>query len=98
MLLYKDKSFITNSAHPNDDWVGNADWVIPDDSELAKDILRISPYFNLITSAEGELIDIEPYDPPDPEPVEYVPTNKELAQQITDIQLALVEMYETGGV
>ena len=47
MVLYKDKNFITNSEHPNDDWVGNADYVIPDGSELAEKIKRMGETYGL---------------------------------------------------
>ena len=58
MVLYKDKRFITNSDHPNDDWVGNADWVIPDDSELAKKIIRLYPNFDFAFDDDGNPIDV----------------------------------------
>ena len=58
MVVYKDKRFITNSEHPNDDWVGNADYVIPDDSELAEKIKWAYPYFELVFDGE-KLVDIE---------------------------------------
>ena len=58
MVLYKDKRFITNSDHPNDDWVGNADWVISDDSELAKKIIRLYPNFDFVFDDDGNPIDV----------------------------------------
>lgn len=82
MILYKDKNFITNSDHPNEDWVGNADYVIPDDSELAEKIKRAYPYFEFVFDGE-ELVDVEeterPPAPPDP------PTNAELAAAIAEL-------------
>ena len=82
MILYKDKNFITNSEHPNDDWVGNADYVIPDDSELAEKIKRAYPYFEFVFDGEN-LIDIEETERP-PEPPEP-PTNAELAAAIAEL-------------
>ena len=38
MILYNNKHFATRSDRPNDDWVGNADYIIPDGSELAEKI------------------------------------------------------------
>ena len=58
MVIFKDKRFITNSEHPNDDWIGNADWVIPDGSELAQKIKQAYPYFELVFDGEN-LVDIE---------------------------------------
>lgn len=56
MILYKDKNFITNSEHPNDDWVGNADYVIPDGSELAEKIKGAYPYFEFVLNDDGSKI------------------------------------------
>ena len=58
MVLYSDKRFITNSEHPNDDWVGNADWVIPDGSELAKKIKGLYPNFDFVFDDNGEISDV----------------------------------------
>ena len=82
MILYKDKNFITNSEHPNDDWVGNADYVIPDDSELAEKIKRAYPYFEFVFDGEN-LVDIEETEP-QPVPPEP-PTNAELAAAIAEL-------------
>ena len=38
MVVYKNKSFVTNSKYPDSDFMGNADFVIPDGSELAEKI------------------------------------------------------------
>lgn len=58
MVLYSDKRFISNSDHPNDDWVGNADWVIPDGSELAKKIIRLYPNFEFVFDDDGQPVDV----------------------------------------
>lgn len=83
MILYKDKNFITNSEHPNDDWVGNADYVIPDDSELAEKIKRAYPYFEFVFDGDGNIVDVEETERPPvpPEP----PTNAELAAAIAEL-------------
>ena len=82
MILYKNKCYTTNSEHPNDDWVGNADFVIPDGSELAEKIKAAYPYFELVFDGE-ELVNIEeterPPEPPAP------PTNAELAAAIAEL-------------
>lgn len=82
MILYKNKRFITNSEHPNDDWVGNADYVIHDDSELAEKIKRAYPYFEFVFDGE-ELVDVEETErpPAPPEP----PSNAELAAAIAEL-------------
>lgn len=82
MILYKNKKFITNSAYPDTDWVGDADYVIPDGSELAEKIKQAYPYFELVFDSE-ELVGIEETErpPAPPEP----PTNAELAAAIAEL-------------
>ena len=58
MIIYKDKRFISNSEYPDTDWVGDADYVIPDGSELAEKIKQAYPYFELVFDGEN-LVDIE---------------------------------------
>ena len=58
MIVYKDKKFISNSEYPDTDWVGDADFVIPDGSELAERIKAAYPYFELVLNGE-ELVGIE---------------------------------------
>lgn len=82
MILYKNKCYTTNSEHPNDDWVGDADFVIPDGSELAEKIKAAYPYFELVFDGE-EPVDIEEMERP-PEPP-APPTNAELAAAIAEL-------------
>lgn len=86
MILYADKRFITNSEHPDDDWIGDADWVIPDGSELAEKIKQLYPNFDFVFDGDGKPVDIIetepeplPTDPPAP------PTNAELAAAIAEL-------------
>lgn len=58
MVIFKDKRFITNSEHPDDDFVGNADFVIPDGSELAQKILAFCPYFDFVFDEKGDIADV----------------------------------------
>lgn len=58
MVLYKDKRFVTRSDAPNTDFVGDADYVVPDDSELAKKIISLYPNFEIVTDNEGNITDI----------------------------------------
>ena len=83
MILYADKSFITNSEHPNDDWVGNADWVIPDGSELAKKIKGLYPNFEFVFDDNGQPIDVTETEPAPVPPAP--PTNAELAAAIAEL-------------
>ena len=58
MILYNNKHFAARSDHPNDDWVGNADYIIPDGSELAEKILLFYPNFEIITDDGGNIVDV----------------------------------------
>lgn len=83
MVLYKDKRFATRSDAPDIDFMGNADWVIPDDSELAEKIIRLYPNFEFVFDDNGQPVDVtetesEP-EPPAP------PTNAELAAAIAEL-------------
>ena len=83
MILYNNKHFATRSDHPNDDWVGNADYVIPDGSEMAQKIIDFYPYFEFVFGDDGNIVDIEETErpPAPPEP----PTNAELAAAIAEL-------------
>ena len=84
MILYKDMRYCTNSDHPNDDWVGDADYVIPDGSELAEKIIGLFPNFTIVSGDDGNItyVAAAEYVPADtPEP----PTNAELATAIAEL-------------
>ena len=82
MIVYKDKRFISNSDYPDTDWVGDADYVIPDGSELAEKIKQAYPYFNFIFDGE-KIVDIEETERPPTPPAP--PTNAELAAAIAEL-------------
>lgn len=82
MIVYKDKKFIANSEYPDTDWVGDADYVIPDGSELAERIKAAYPYFELVFDGEN-LVDIEETERPPVPPAP--PTNAELAAAIAEL-------------
>ena len=63
MILYKNKKFISNSEYPDTDWVGDADYVIPDGSDLAEKIKGAYPYFEFIFDDDGNLIDVVATEP-----------------------------------
>ena len=83
MIIYNDKHFITNSDHPEDDWIGNADWVIPNDSELAEKIIRLYPNFEFVFDGNGQPVDVTETEP-EPKPP-APPTNAELAAAIAEL-------------
>ena len=83
MIVYSDKRFSANSDHPNDDWIGNADWVIPDGSELAKKIISLYPNFELVCDDNGKPVDVIETEPAPVPPLP--PTNEELAAAIAEL-------------
>ena len=90
MVLYADKHFITNSEHPNDDWIGNADWVIPDGSELTKKIIRLYPNFEIVTDDDGNISDVIETS----EPIDIVISQKkaELSEECEKVIVAGVDV------
>lgn len=58
MVLYKNKQYITRSDAPDVDFIGNADYIISDGSELAKKILLLYPNFEIITDDGGNIVDV----------------------------------------
>ena len=83
MILYADKHFITRSDRPNDDWMGNADWVIPDGYELAEKIIRLYPNFEFVFGDGGQPVDVVETAPVSIPPAP--PTNAELAAAIVEL-------------
>lgn len=82
MILYNDKRFISNSEYPDTDWIGDADFVISDDSKLAEKIKAAYPYFEFVFDGE-ELVDVEETERPPVPP--FPPTNAELAAAIAEL-------------
>ena len=63
MILYKDKRFVTRSDAPNTDFMGDADFVVPDDSELAEKIIRLYPNFEFVFDENGKIADVTATEP-----------------------------------
>ena len=83
MVLYKDKRFVTRSDAPDTDFMGDADFVVPDDSELAEKIIRLYPNFEFVFDDNGQPVDVTATEP---EPVPPAPpTNAELAAAIAEL-------------
>ena len=81
MVVFKNKHFKTRSDRPDDDFVGNADYVIPDGSELAQKIMEFYPNFELVFDGDGNIVDIVATEPqPEPETPPKPPSRAELAE------------------
>ena len=86
MIIYKNKSFVKSEKYPNTDWIGNADWVIPDDSELAEKIIRLYPNFEFVFDDDGNIADVTAT-----EPAEKLPEIT-LEQRVTATENAVEEL------
>ena len=76
MVVYKNGSYAINRAYPDTDFIGCADYVVPDGSELAEKIISLSPNFEIAEGDNGGIADVVAVEA---EPVETVP-------EITDKQ------------
>ena len=85
MIVYKNKRFMQIGLFPNTDWVGDADYVVPDDSELAEKIKTLYPNFEFVFDDDGNITDIVETEPVPAETVPEPPTNAELAAAIAEL-------------
>ena len=63
MVIYKDLRWVSNSEYPDTDFQGDADYVVPDSSEIACKMQMYYPHVKLITDEDDNLINIEEYYP-----------------------------------
>lgn len=96
MILYKNKCFITNSDHPYEDWVGNADWTIPDDSELAKKIISLYPNFDFVFGEDGKISDVIETEPVPVPPAP--PTDHERLEALESMFSEIGALSLLGGI
>lgn len=85
MVLYKNKHFITRSDAPDTDFIGDADYVVPDDSEIAEKIKTLYPNFEFVLGDDGNIADVTATEPVPVETVPEPPTNAELAAAIAEL-------------
>ena len=83
MIIYKNKFFVKSEKYPDTDFAGNADWVIPDGSELAEKIIRLYPNFEFVFDENGQPVDVTETEPAPVPPAP--PTNAELAAAIAEL-------------
>ncbi len=77
MIIFEDKGFQTHSLYPNTDWTDNANYVVDDNSELAKKIIQLYPNYDFVTDEQGNLIDVVQVE---------CEKNKEIEQPPTEIE------------
>ena len=85
MIVYKNKRFMQIGLFPDTDWVGDADYVVPDDSELAEKIKSLYPNYDFVFDDDGNITDIVETEPVPVENVPEPPTNAELAAAIAEL-------------
>ena len=93
MILFADKHFITRSDRPNDDFTGNADWVIPDGSDLAEKIIRLYPNFEFVFGDDGQPVDVVETEPA---PVPPVISLEQRVSAMEDATAEIIEMLLGG--
>ena len=88
MVIYKNKFFVKSEKYPDTDFAGNADWVIPDDSELADKIIALYPNFDFVFDDNGNISDVVGTEPAPSPPV------ISLEQRISAMEDATAEIIE----
>ena len=86
MIVRKDKSFNKMGLYPDTDWIGNADYVVPDDTEIAKKIKTLYPNFDFVLDDDGNIADVTAT-----EPAEKLPEIT-LEQRVTATENAVEEL------
>ena len=86
MIIFKDKSFLKMDLYPDTDWIGNADWVIPDGTELTKKIIAMYPNFEFVFDDNGNISDVVETEP-EPKPPEIT-----TEQRMTAMENAMEEI------
>lgn len=86
MIVYKNKRFMQIGLYPDTDWVGDADYVVPDDSELAEKIKILYPNFEFVLDDDGNISDVTAT-----EPAEKLPEIT-LEQRVTATENAVEEL------
>ena len=85
MIVYKNKRFMQIGLFPDTDWVGDADYVVPDNSEIAEKIKTLYPNFEFVFDDDGNIADVTATEPVPVETVPEPPTNAELAAAIAEL-------------
>ena len=86
MIVYNNKDYAIDNSYPDSDFMGNADFVIPDGSELAEKIKRLFPNFDFVFDDDGNIADVTAT-----EPAEKLPEIT-LEQRVTATENAVEEL------
>ena len=85
MVVYKNGGYTINRAYPDTDFIGCADFVVPDGSELAEKIIAMYPNFKIVKDDNGGIADVVAVEPVTAETLPEPPTNAELAAAIAEL-------------
>lgn len=109
MIVRPDKTHESNSLYPNSNWYENEpeNYIIDETTEegaaLAAKVVASYPFYNIVLDDDGNLIDVEPYEP-SKEEYEAIypprePTETEvLGQQLVDRELEALELRTQNEV
>ena len=86
MVIYKNRFYVKSPDYPNTDFISNADYVVPDDSELAEKIKTLYPNFDFVFDDDGNIADVTAT-----EPAEKLPEIT-LEQRVTATENAVEEL------
>ena len=86
MIVYKNKRFMQIGLYPDTDWVGDADYVVPDDSEIAEKIKTLYPNFDFVFDDDGNISDVVETEP------EPMPPEITTEQRMTAMENAMEEI------
>lgn len=88
MIVYKNKRYIKCELFPNSDWIGDADWVLNDetDADLENKIIDLYPNFDFVLDGNGKLVDVMEIEPAP------APFNITLEQRVTAVENATEEI------
>lgn len=96
MVIRKDNTgYLTLSGNHTTnftDWQDSDIYVIDEDSELGQKFLSLSPNCDIITNEFDNMVDVIEITKP------IVAPPPTLEEQLTNLQLALIELYESKGV
>ena len=90
MVVYKNKSYVTKSKDPDSDFMGNADFVISDGSELAEKIISLVD-FDFVLDDNGNISDVIETS----EPIDKVISQKK-AELSAECEKAIVAGVDIG--
>lgn len=89
MIVYENKGYETRSDKPDEDWTGNALYVVPDGTELAEKIVQLYPYYEFVVQ-DGALIDVQATErPPEPEPEPTIEERLALVEELMADQIGM---------